>query len=433
VCAQELLRLEGIKKSFGPVEVLRGLDLSVNRGEFITLLGSSGCGKTTTIRIIAGLEQADSGRVFLEGEDVTALEPDKRNVNMVFQNYALFPHMNVEQNIGYSLRLKGRPKAEIKKTVAEALALVQRGGYEKRMPEALSGGQRQRVAVARAVVNRPRVLLLDEPLGALDLQLRRQMQIELKRLQEQLGISFIYITHDQEEALTMSDRIAVMREGRFEQIGSAPEVYDRPKTSFVARFVGNANILEGRLISRKDRDGGRTLLAFEHPSGRGALECEPGGDRGPRPGDRIRLAIRGEYVDFRPRRSGSLEALSPVEALSPGQSGPVEALSPGLAAVVTGKSFAGGQLRITARLENAGDGPESAAGLSPPGRSPPEKPGRGPGDSAAGRSPVEDRLSQVEEISASRSGIDSPLSAGDAVWASWRADRAVLVDREAEG
>jgi spermidine/putrescine transport system ATP-binding protein len=383
VDAQEILRLEGIKKNFGPVEVLRGLDLSVNSGEFITLLGSSGCGKTTTLRIIAGLEQADSGRVFLEGQDVTALEPDRRHVNMVFQNYALFPHMTVEQNIGYSLKLKRRPKAEIKKTVAEALALVQLEGYEKRTPDALSGGQRQRVAVARAVVNRPRVLLLDEPLGALDLQLRRQMQIELKRLQKQLGISFIYITHDQEEALTMSDRIAVMRDGRFEQIGSAPEVYDHPKTSFTARFVGGANILEGKVISRENRSSGRVFLVFEHPSGRAELEYTAGG-RTPSPGETIRLAIRGEYVEFREAAHHPPEAA----ARSP---------AAGLAAVVTGKSFAGGQLRISARLKNAGD-PEA-------------------------------------EISASRCGIDSPLAVGDAVTVSWQADKAVLVDREgaAEG
>jgi spermidine/putrescine transport system ATP-binding protein len=376
VSAQELLRLEGIKKSFGRVEVLRGLDLSVNRGEFITLLGSSGCGKTTTIRIIAGLEQADAGRVFLEGQDVTALEPDRRNVNMVFQNYALFPHMNVEQNIGYSLRVKRRPRAEIKKTVAEALALVRLSGYEKRMPGELSGGQRQRVAVARAAVNRPRVLLLDEPLGALDLQLRRQMQVELKRLQKQLGISFIYITHDQEEALTMSDRIAVMRDGLFEQIGSAPEVYDRPRTSFVARFVGNANVIEGTLASREDRGGGRVFLLFDHPSGRAGLECGAGDYV---PGRNMGLAIRGEYVDFQPRR--------PERADRDGL---------GLAAVVTGKIFAGGQLRISARLENAGEGPEG-------------------------------------EIYASRSGIDSPLAIGDKVLVTWQADKAVLVDREGRG
>ena len=377
--AEEILHLEGIKKRFGETEVLRGLDLSVNRGEFITLLGSSGCGKTTTLRIIAGLEAADSGRVFLAGRDVTALEPNRRDVNMVFQNYALFPHMNVEQNIGYSLRLKGLPRAEIKKITAEALDLVRLPGYEKRTPEELSGGQRQRVAVARAVVNRPKVLLLDEPLGALDLQLRRQMQIELKRLQKQLGITFIYITHDQEEALTMSDRIAVMRNGLFEQTGSALEVYDHPKTSFVARFVGNANILEGTIISREDRGGGRVFLLFEHPGGRGEIGFTrteaPAGNEGPRTeiGQKIRLAIREEYVNFQTRR--------------PGDS------APGLAAVVTGKSFAGGQLRITARLKNSGEGPEG-------------------------------------EISASRHGIDSPLAVGDEVRASWQADRAVPVDCE---
>jgi spermidine/putrescine transport system ATP-binding protein len=380
VCAQELLRLEGIKKSFGPVEVLRGLDLSVNQGEFITLLGSSGCGKTTTIRIIAGLEEAGAGKIFLEGQDVTFLAPDKRNVNMVFQNYALFPHMNVEQNIGYSLKLKGRPKGEIKKTVAEALALVQLSGYEKRRPGELSGGQCQRVAVARAVVNRPKVLLLDEPLGALDLQLRRQMQIELKRLQQQLGITFIYITHDQEEALTMSDRIAVMRDGLFEQIGSAVEVYDHPKTGFVARFVGGANVLEGTVVSRQDRGGGRAFLVFEHPSGRGALEYQSGGEDDIGKGQKIRLAIRGEYIDFRGADRPD------------GGENPV----PGLAAVVTGKSFAGGQLRITARLKNTGDGPEG-------------------------------------EICANRGGIDSPLAIGDEVRVSWEANRAVMVDRETGG
>jgi spermidine/putrescine transport system ATP-binding protein len=389
VSAEEVLRLEGITKRFGGVEVLRGLDLSVNRGEFITLLGSSGCGKTTTLRIIAGLEAADTGRVFLAGQDVTALDPNRRNVNMVFQNYALFPHMNVEQNVGYSLKLKRLSRAEIKRTVAEALALVRLSGYERRMPDELSGGQRQRVAVARAVVNRPKVLLLDEPLGALDLQLRRQMQIELKRLQQRLGITFIYITHDQEEALTMSDRIAVMRDGRFEQIGSALEVYDRPRTGFVARFVGNANVLEGRVIGREDRDGGRVLVFFEHPGGRGSVECDR--ERGLAAGRTIRLAIRGEYVEFQPRRPGEKTGSGPSE----GAADPV----PGLAAVVTGKSFAGGQLRITARLQNAGEGPDPAA-------------------------------PQGEEISASRHGIDSPLVVGDGVWVRWRPDRAVPVDGE---
>lgn len=239
----EILELKGIKKAFGGVPVLNGIDLKVEPGEFITLLGSSGCGKTTTLRIISGLEVPDSGTVLLEGADVTNTEPDKRGVHTVFQNYALFPHMTVEANIGYSLRIRGVKKPEIKSRVREMLELVQLEGFGNRMPGELSGGQRQRVAIARSVIDSPKVLLLDEPLGALDLQLRRMMQTELKRLQKKLGITFIYITHDQEEALNMSDRIAVMRDGLFEQLGTPNEIYDRPKTAFVARFVGSANIL----------------------------------------------------------------------------------------------------------------------------------------------------------------------------------------------
>lgn len=239
----EILELKGIKKAFGGVPVLNGIDLKVEPGEFITLLGSSGCGKTTTLRIISGLEVPDSGTVLLEGADVTNIEPDKRGVHTVFQNYALFPHMTVEANIGYSLRIRGVKKPEIKSRVREMLELVQLEGFGSRMPGELSGGQRQRVAIARSVIDSPKVLLLDEPLGALDLQLRRMMQTELKRLQKKLGITFIYITHDQEEALNMSDRIAVMRDGLFEQLGTPNEIYDRPKTAFVARFVGSANIL----------------------------------------------------------------------------------------------------------------------------------------------------------------------------------------------
>lgn len=266
--ASDVLVLKGIEKSFGGTRVLRGIDLNIARGEFLTLLGSSGCGKTTTIRIVAGLETPDKGQVLLNGEDVTYREPYERNVNTVFQNYALFPHMNVEANIGYSLKLKKKDKSETARMVEEALKLVQLEGFGKRMPSELSGGQRQRVAIARALVNEPQVLLLDEPLGALDLQLRRQMQLELKRLQKKLGITFIYITHDQEEALNMSDRIAVMREGRFVQIGSAREIYDRPLTSYVARFVGNANII---------RAGGQTLavrseqILLDGQAGEGAL------------------------------------------------------------------------------------------------------------------------------------------------------------------
>lgn len=237
-----ILRLDNIYKAFAETQVLNGISLEVEQGEFITLLGSSGCGKTTTLRIIAGLEQADRGSVWLEGQDITDVVPNKRDVNTVFQNYALFPHMTVAENIGYGLKLKKVAKKEISAKVEEMLELVQLSGFGKRMPDQLSGGQRQRVAIARAVINEPKVLLLDEPLGALDLKLRRQMQLELKRIQKQLGITFIYITHDQEEAINMSDRIAVMRNGKFEQIGTPNDIYYKPETAYVADFVGNANI-----------------------------------------------------------------------------------------------------------------------------------------------------------------------------------------------
>lgn len=240
-----VLELKNITKSFGGTEVLRGVSLSVRQGEFVTLLGSSGCGKTTTLRIIAGLEYPDSGQVLLGGQDMGKMPPEKRGVNTVFQNYALFPHMNVFNNIAYGLKIRGVDKAKIRQRVTEMLSLVQLEGFEKRMPSEMSGGQRQRVAIARAVINNPKVLLLDEPLGALDLQLRRQMQHELKNLQKKLGITFVYITHDQEEAINMSDVIVVMREGRFEQAGTPGEIYDYPRTSYVATFVGAANIFRG--------------------------------------------------------------------------------------------------------------------------------------------------------------------------------------------
>ncbi|MFQ8690502.1 MAG: ABC transporter ATP-binding protein, partial [Blautia sp.] len=242
-----LLEIRDIKKQFDGTEVLEGINLSIERGEFITFLGPSGCGKTTTLRIIAGLETPDGGQVLLEGQDVTKLDPNRRDVNTVFQNYALFPHMNVADNVGYGLKIRKVPKEEIRRRVEEMLTLVQLEGFEKRKPSELSGGQKQRVAIARALINRPKVLLLDEPLGALDLQLRRTMQLELKKLQKRLGITFIYITHDQEEAINMSDRIVVMNKGVFEQIGTPDEIYNHPETSYVATFVGSANIKKGRV------------------------------------------------------------------------------------------------------------------------------------------------------------------------------------------
>ena len=315
--SQTILQLQNIEKSFDGTPVLQGISLDAAAGEFITLLGSSGCGKTTTLRIIAGLECPDAGRVLLEGRDVTGTPPEKRDVNTVFQNYALFPHMTVAANIGYSLKLRRRPNEEIAKAVAQALELVQLTGYENRMPAQLSGGQKQRVAIARALVNRPRVLLLDEPLGALDLQLRRQMQLELKALQQQLGITFIYITHDQEEALTMSDRIAVMRDGQFVQIGTPAQVYDEPRTSFVARFVGSANILQGIVVAA---EGGLVTARVA-----GYPVCARAGQTEFLPGQPIALALRSEQVDFTPEGSG-------------------------IPAVVKEKSFAGGMLRIALEL-----------------------------------------------------------------------------------
>ncbi len=242
-----LLSLRHISKSFGEGDVLSDVSLDVHRGEFVTLLGASGCGKTTTLRIVSGLETPDTGEVILNGQDMTALPPEKRPVNTVFQSYALFPHMTVEKNVAYGLKVRGMDKKAQAMRVAEMLELVQMGEYAKRMPAQLSGGQRQRIAIARALAPQPQLLLLDEPLGALDLQLRRQMQLELKRLQKKLGITFIYITHDQEEAINMSDRIAVMRGGRFEQLGTPEEIYDRPATRYVAQFIGRSTILDGRV------------------------------------------------------------------------------------------------------------------------------------------------------------------------------------------
>jgi putative spermidine/putrescine transport system ATP-binding protein len=239
------VRLDGVVKRFGDVVAVDGIDLDVLEGEFFSMLGPSGSGKTTCLRMIAGFEAPTSGKVYLGGRDVSGRPPYERDVNTVFQDYALFPHMSVEENVEYGLRVRKVAKEERRDRVADALAMVQLSGFEGRKPAQLSGGQRQRVALARALVNRPKVLLLDEPLGALDLKLRQAMQIELKEIQQQVGLTFLYVTHDQEEALTMSDRMAVFSHGRIEQVGTPAEVYERPATGFVAGFVGVSNVLEG--------------------------------------------------------------------------------------------------------------------------------------------------------------------------------------------
>ena len=395
--AEISLELKEIKKSFTEGEaVLDNISLEISKGEFITLLGSSGCGKTTTLRIIAGLEQPDAGSVWLDGREVTGLEPNQRDVNTVFQNYALFPHMNVAENIGYGLKLKKVPKSEIRKKVSQMLELVQLEGYEKRKPSELSGGQKQRVAIARALVNNPKVLLLDEPLGALDLQLRRAMQIELKHLQKKLGITFIYITHDQEEAINMSDRIAVMRDGCIEQIGTPDEIYNHPKTSYVATFVGNANILHGVAESIQGENAivkignDRVIVKLE------TSQQDTGDTRAKQylaAGEKVTLAVRSENIllqetavigdtgtDYRDAvdisvADGSLDAHNKNSVSS-------------LQATVTEKNFAGGQLRVTLKLSDG------------------------------------------TQLIASRYGIDASVAEGQTVRCSFLPTDAVLVDRE---
>jgi putative spermidine/putrescine transport system ATP-binding protein len=241
---QPAVRLSGLRKAYGKVQAVAGIDLTIGRGEFFTLLGPSGSGKTTLLRLIAGFERPDAGTIELGGRDVTNVPPHARNLNTVFQDYALFPHMTVSDNIEYGLRIKKVPKEARRTRAQDALDMVRLSGLGDRKPEQLSGGQRQRVALARAIVNQPEVLLLDEPLGALDLKLRQEMQLELKRIERELDITFIYVTHDQEEALTMSDRIAVVDSGHIEQVGTPVEVYERPATEFVAGFIGISNVIE---------------------------------------------------------------------------------------------------------------------------------------------------------------------------------------------
>lgn len=391
------LELKNIKKSFQEGEdVLESICLTAKKGEFVTLLGSSGCGKTTTLRIIAGLEQPDSGQVFLDGKDVTSLEPNQRNVNTVFQNYALFPHMNVADNIGYGLKLKKTSKAEISRRVKEMLELVQLPGFERRKPSELSGGQRQRVAIARALVNNPEVLLLDEPLGALDLQLRRAMQHELKRLQKKLGITFIYITHDQEEAINMSDTIAVMNHGRFEQIGTPDEIYNHPKTSYVATFVGNANILTG--IVEEEIDGTSAQITVRTDAGKVKVSMDTAAtsDRGyfPQKGEKVTIAVRSENIRFEENKKNAQQSTpnctsenTQKSVQEPAEKNTDDSCD-GLTAEVIEKTFAGGQLRVVLKT------------------------------------------SEGQEIVASRYGIDTNVSVGEKVRCCFLPTDAVLVDRE---
>jgi len=266
------ISIAGVTKRFADVTAVDDLSLDIEAGAFYALLGPSGCGKTTTLRMIGGFEEPTSGRISLGGEDVTDRPPFRRDVNTVFQSYALFPHLDVERNVAFGLERRKVAKSEVRTRVGEALELTQLSGMEKRRPAQLSGGQQQRVALARALVNRPRALLLDEPLGALDLRLRRQLQLELKRIQREVGITFVHVTHDQEEAMTMADEIAVMNEGRIEQRGSAEDLYERPRTAFVANFLGTSNLIDGRLVGAGEfetHDGAR--LRVPRDGGGGAV------------------------------------------------------------------------------------------------------------------------------------------------------------------
>ncbi|MEU4217842.1 ABC transporter ATP-binding protein [Actinoplanes sp. NPDC026623] len=290
--ARPAIELAGVHKEYlshgDRVQAVRRLDLAIAPGEFFSLLGPSGCGKTTTMRMIAGFEEPTGGTVFLDGRDVTRVTPNKRDVNMVFQSYALFPHLTAYQNVAFGLERKKVEKSEVRRRVGEIMEIVSLTGMEKRAPREMSGGQQQRVALARALVNRPRALLLDEPLGALDLKLRQQMQVELKRIQREVGITFVYVTHDQGEALTMSDRIAVMDAGRIDQLGSPREIYEKPATRFVAGFIGTSNLLDGSIDSVADG-----VAALTYGEGERVLVPMSGAMKA---GDDIEVSVRPEKI-----------------------------------------------------------------------------------------------------------------------------------------
>ncbi|HHW95579.1 MAG TPA: ABC transporter ATP-binding protein [Mogibacterium sp.] len=289
----ELIRLESIVKSYDGNIVLDGINLSVSENEFVTLLGPSGCGKTTTLRLIGGFEKPDEGRIFFDGKEINNVPANQRPVNTVFQNYALFPHMNVGENIAFGLRIKNKTDQYIKDKIEYVLKLVNLKGFETRSIHQLSGGQQQRIAMARAIVNEPRVLLLDEPLGALDLKLRQEMEYELVRLKKELGITFIYVTHDQEEALTMSDKVVVMNEGRIQQEGTPEQIYNEPENAFVADFIGDSNILPGKMI----RDYLVMINGIEFP-------CIDGSEQGFKPRQKVDVVIRPEDIEIKPYGKG---------------------------------------------------------------------------------------------------------------------------------
>jgi spermidine/putrescine transport system ATP-binding protein len=297
---QPMIVLDRVTRSFGSVTAVDDISLEIAEGEFFSLLGPSGCGKTTTLRVIAGFEEADQGRVMLAGEDVTFVSPRKRKVNMVFQDYALFPHMSVSENVAFGLKLKRIGSEEIRDRVAEMLTVVRLEGYEERSPAELSGGQRQRVALARALVNRPAALLLDEPLGALDLKLRREMQLELKRIQQRTGTTFVYVTHDQEEALTMSDRIAVIEGGVVQQVDEPRALYEGPATPFVADFIGTSNLIELE-ISRRDGE----LAVMDLGAGMRLVARDPGARPGP-----LRITVRPEKIRIGDREANGGSRIS---------------------------------------------------------------------------------------------------------------------------
>ncbi len=289
--SKTIVSLMNVDKLYGENHVVKNMNMNIAEGEFLTLLGPSGCGKTTTLRMISGFEMPSSGTIKVQGERVDKKEPYQRDVNTVFQNYALFPNMNVYDNVAYGLRVKKVPKNEIRERVMEALKMVQLEGFEKRRITQMSGGQKQRVAIARAIINRPKVLLLDEPLGALDLKLRKQMQIELKRLQKKLGITFVYVTHDQEEALTMSDRIAIINQGRIEQLAAPKDIYEHPKTKFVASFIGETNLLDAMVLSV---DGDKAVIGTE--VGKATVMIDP--KKKIKVSDGVAVSIRPENMKF---------------------------------------------------------------------------------------------------------------------------------------